>query len=95
MNFNRVPQQVAEIKSGTRYLQNLNPVFRVPLEQALGRNLYNDKEMEGAQQRLVHILQGFVPPVKYADRLINTEGEQQQNALLSFLGSPIKQYGGG
>ena len=95
VNFNRVPQQVAEIKSGTRYLQNLNPVFRVPLEQALGRNLYNDKEMEGAQQRLVHILQGFVPPVKYADRLINTEGEQQQNALLSFLGSPIKQYGGG
>ena len=95
VNFNRVPQQVAEIKSGTRYLQNLNPVFRVPLEQALGRNLYNDKEMDGAQQRLIHILQGFVPPVKYADRLINTEGEQQQNALLSFLGSPIKQYGGG
>ena len=94
VNFNRVPQQMAEIESGTRYGQNLNPVLRVPIEQALGRSLYNDKELSGAQQRLVHILQGYVPPVKYADRIFNTEGERQRNALLSFLGSPIKQYGG-
>ena len=94
VNFNRVDQQIGEIRSGTGYGQNLNPIFRVPLEQALGRNLYNDKSLEGFGDRSTHVLQGLLPPLKYADRLFGTEGEQQRNAFLSFLGSPVKQYGG-
>jgi hypothetical protein len=81
-----------EIASGTRYGSNLNPVFRLPLEQARGKTFFGDKKMEGPQERLTQLLQGALPPAKFADRLFNTEGEAQKNAWLSFLGSPVKQY---
>ena len=92
INFNRLPQQMKEIASGTRYGSNLNPVFRLPLEQARGKTFFGDKKMEGSQERLMQLLQGALPPAKFADRLFNTEGEAQKNAWLSFLGSPVKQY---
>ena len=92
INFNRLPQQMKEIASGTRYGSNLNPVFRLPLEQARGKTFFGDKKMEGSQERLTQLLQGALPPAKFADRLFNTEGEAQKNAWLSFLGSPVKQY---
>ena len=55
------------------------------------KRFYNDKEFEGAQDRLFAILKGLAPPVEMGTRLFGTEGDNQTNALLGFLGSPVKK----
>ena len=65
-------------------------MFRAPVEQILGQNLFNDEEMEGGMERLIAGLQSIVVPVATGDRLLNSYGKAKTNAWLGFFGSPIK-----
>ena len=90
LNFTRVSQQAAQLGNPKKLATNFNPLLRVPLEQALGQNLYNDEEMATPQERLIAALQGLVVPVATGDRLLNSYGKAKTNAWLGFGGSPIK-----
>ena len=42
--FNRIGQQVQELADPTRFLSNVNPLLRVPVELMGGRQLYSNRE---------------------------------------------------
>lgn len=91
LNFTRVQQQIEQFQNPKKLATNLNPLFRIPIEQAMGQNLFNDKEIATPQDRLMNVLQGLVVPVATGDRLLNSYGDAKINAWLSFFGSPIKK----
>ena len=66
--------------------------LEIPLEEFLGRSVFTGNPLENPQERLIHILKGFVPPVQMGDRLIGSEGDAAKNAWLSFVGSPVRTY---
>ncbi len=91
LNFTRIQQQLSQLANPKKFGTNLNPVFRLPVEQVIGQNLYNDKAIESTQDRLVNLLQGLVVPVATGDRLLNSYGDAKINAWLGFFGSPIRK----
>lgn len=91
LNFTRVQQQLEQFQNVKKLGTNLTPLLRIPIEQGLGQNLFNDKEIATPQDRLVNLLQGLVVPVATGDRLLNSYGDAKTNAWLSFFGSPIKK----
>jgi len=94
LNFTRVQQQLAQLGNPKKLGTNLNPLFRIPTEQVIGQNLYNDKVIETPQDRLVNALQGLVVPVATGDRLLNSYGDAKINAWLGFFGSPVRKRQG-
>jgi hypothetical protein len=94
LNFTRVQQQLAQFANPKKLGTNLNPLFRIPTEQVIGQNLYNDKAIETPQDRLVNALQGLVVPVATGDRLFNSYGDAKINAWLGFFGSPVRKRKG-
>jgi hypothetical protein len=92
LGFTRTPQQLGEIFDPIRYTNNLNPLLKIPLEEFLGRSVFTGNPLDSPQERLIHILKGFVPPVQMGDRLIGSEGDAAKNAWLSFVGSPVRTY---
>jgi hypothetical protein len=94
LNFTRVQQQLSQFANPKKLGTNLNPLFRIPTEQVIGQNLYNDKAIETAQDRLVNALQGLVVPVATGDRLLNSYGDAKINAWLGVFGSPIRKRKG-
>ena len=91
LNFTRVQQQLDQLKNPKKLGTNLTPLLRIPIEQAMGQNLFNDKEIATPEDRLINLLQGMVVPVATGDRLLNSYGDAKTNAWLSFFGSPIKK----
>ena len=91
LNFTRIQQQLSQLANPKKFGTNLNPVFRLPVEQVIGQNLYNDKAIESTQDRLMNLLQGLVVPVATGDRLLNSYGDAKINAWLGFFGSPIRK----
>ena len=91
LNFTRIQQQLSQLANPKKLGTNLNPVFRLPVEQVIGQNLYNDKAIESTQDRLVNLLQGLVVPVATGDRLLNSYGDAKINAWLGFFGSPVRK----
>ena len=91
LNFTRVQQQIEQFQNVKKLGTNLTPLLRIPIEQGLGQNLFNDKEIATPEDRLVNLLQGLVVPVATGDRLLNSYGDAKTNAWLSFFGSPIKK----
>lgn len=91
LNFTRIQQQLSQLANPKKFGTNLNPVFRLPVEQVIGQNLYNDKAIESTQDRLVNLLQGLVVPVATGDRLLNSYGDAKINAWLGFFGSPVRK----
>jgi hypothetical protein len=49
LNFTRVPQLISQLGNVKKLGTNLNPLLRIPIEQAIGQNLYNDKEIVSGQ----------------------------------------------
>jgi hypothetical protein len=92
LGFTRTPQQLGELFDPIRYTNNLNPLLKIPLEEFLGRSVFTGNPLDSPQERLIHILKGFVPPVQMGDRLIGSEGDAAKNAWLSFVGSPVRTY---
>jgi hypothetical protein len=92
LGFTRTPQQLGELFDPIRYTNNLNPLLKIPLEEFLGRSVFTGNTLDDPQERLIHILKGFVPPVQMGDRLIGSEGDAAKNAWLSFVGSPVRTY---
>ena len=93
LGFSRVNQQYQQIINPIRYGTNLTPLLRLPIEQILGRNLYNDTKIENDPvARLAHLLKGGFVPIATGDRIFNSYGIPQDNAYLSLFGSPIKRY---
>ena len=92
LGFTRTPQQLGELFDPIRYTNNLNPLLKIPLEEFLGRSVFTGNSLDNPQERLIHILKGFVPPVQMGDRLIGSEGDAAKNAWLSFVGSPVRTY---
>ena len=86
LNFNRAKETGNQLLNARDGLGNITPLLKVPIEQVAGKRFYNDKEFEGPQDRLSAILKGLAPPVEMATRLFGSEGDNQQNALLGFLG---------
>ena len=74
-----------------KFGSNLNPLLRVPIEQALSQNLFNDEKLESPSDRIINIVQGSFVPVATTDRLLNSYGDAKVNAWLGFFGSPIKK----
>jgi hypothetical protein len=92
LGFTRTSQQLGEVFDPIRYTNNLNPLLKIPLEEFLGRSVFTGNTLDNPQERLIHILKGFVPPVQMGDRLIGSEGDAAKNAWLSFVGSPVRTY---
>lgn len=91
LGFTRVQQQLEQLAMPKKFGSNLNPLLRVPLEQALGQNLFNDEELETPKDRIINVVQGSFVPISQADRLLNSYGDAKINAWLGFFGSPIKK----
>ena len=70
----------------------MNPLIKVPAEEALGRSIFTGQEYETAMDRLQHILKGGIPPLQMGDRLFGSEGDSAKNAWLSYAGSPVRTY---
>lgn len=90
LNFTRVEQSLNQLVNPKKLGTNVTPLFRAPIEQILGQNLFNDEEMEGGMERLIAGLQSIIVPVATGDRLLNSYGKAKTNAWLGFFGSPIK-----
>jgi hypothetical protein len=90
LNFTRVQQGLNQLVNPKKLGTNFNPLIRVPAEQILGQNLFNDQEISGARERLIAILQGVVVPAARTDNLLNSYGKAKTNAWLGFFGSPVK-----
>jgi hypothetical protein len=91
LGFNRVQQQLEQLAMPKKFGSNLNPLLRVPIEQTLGQNLFNDQKLESPSDRIINIVQGSFVPVATTDRLLNSYGDAKINAWLGFFGSPIKK----
>jgi hypothetical protein len=91
LGFNRVQQQLEQLAMPKKFGSNLNPLLRVPIEQTLGQNLFNDEKLESPSDRIINIVQGSFVPVATTDRLLNSYGDAKINAWLGFFGSPIKK----
>ena len=91
LNFNRAKETGAQLLNAGGGLGNLTPLLKVPIEQIAGKRFYNDKQFEGVDDRLMAILKGLAPPAEMASRLFASEGDNQLNAMLGFVGSPIKK----
>ena len=91
LGFTRVQQQLEQLAMPKKFGSNLNPLLRVPIEQALGQNLFNDEKLESPSDRIINIVQGSFVPVATTDRLLNSYGDAKINAWLGFFGSPIKK----
>ena len=93
VGFSRINQQYQQIINPVRYGTNLTPLLRLPVEQILGRNLYNESKIENdSVSRLAHLLKGGFVPIATGDRIFNSYGIPQDNAWLSLFGSPVKRY---
>jgi len=91
LGFTRVQQQLEQLAMPKKFGSNLNPLLRVPIEQTLGQNLFNDEKLESPSDRIINIVQGSFVPVATTDRLLNSYGDAKINAWLGFFGSPIKK----
>jgi hypothetical protein len=91
LGFTRVQQQLEQLAMPKKFGSNLNPLLRVPLEQTLGQNLFNDEKLETPTDRIVNVVQGSFVPISQVDRLLNSYGDAKINAWLGFFGSPIKK----
>ena len=92
LGFTRTGQQLEELYNPLRYVNNMNPLIKVPAEEALGRSIFTGQEYETAMDRLQHILKGGIPPFQMGDRLFGSEGDSAKNAWLSYAGSPVRTY---
>jgi hypothetical protein len=91
--FTRVPQEMEDLTNPMRMLNKVNPVFSVPLEQIMGKDVYTEKEFDGTQDRLLNALRGIAPPAQQFDKLVTNDNPMSQlNAWLSYMGSPIRKY---
>lgn len=91
LGFNRVQQQLEQLAMPKKFGSNLNPLLRIPIEQSLGQNLFNDEKLETPSDRIINIVQGSFIPIAQIDRLLNSYGDAKVNAWLGFFGSPIKK----
>jgi hypothetical protein len=91
LGFNRVQQQLEQLAMPKKFGSNLNPLLRIPIEQTLGQNLFNDEKLESPSDRIINIVQGSLVPVATTDRLLNSYGDAKINGWLGFFGSPIKK----
>lgn len=92
LGFTRTGQQLEELYSPLRYVNNMNPLLKIPIEEALGHSTFSGQEYETAMDRLRHILKGGIPPINQGDRLFGSEGDSAKNAWLSYAGSPVRTY---
>jgi len=90
--FTRIGPTVEDLSNPLKLLNQVNPVFKVPAEQALGKSFFTGKDFVDNQDRLMSALKGVVTPVGQAQRLFGTEDTTQLNAWLSWLGSPVRKY---
>jgi hypothetical protein len=86
LGFTRTGQQLEELYNPLRYVNNMNPLLKIPIEEAIGRSTFSGQEYDTPLDRLVHILKGGIPPLNQGDRLFGSEGDAAKNAWLSYIG---------
>jgi hypothetical protein len=94
--FNRVGQQIQELSDPTRFLANVNPLLRVPVELMGGRQLYSNRqfsdkpvEVEGGAGAL---LQPFLAAAGYGEsrdgkNFVDDKAFYALRNLIPFLGT--------
>lgn len=92
LGFTRTNQQIAELLSPVRYVNNMNPLIKIPFEEALGESTFSGQSYDTPEERLKHILKSGIPPLNQGDRLFGSEGDSLKNAWLSYFGSPLRTY---
>jgi hypothetical protein len=95
--FNRVGQQIKELQDPQRFLSNVNPLLRVPVELMGGRQLYSNRpfsqnpvKVEGGAGA---ILQPFLQGLGYGetgpsgDKFVNDKAYYALRNLIPFAGT--------
>lgn len=95
--FNRIGQQVEELRDPQRFLANVNPLLRVPVELMGGRQLYSNRpfsqnpvKVEGGAGA---ILQPFLQGLGYGetgpngDKFVNDKAYYALRNLIPFAGT--------
>jgi hypothetical protein len=101
LGFARATSTPAEYLDWPRTLNPFTPAVRVPLELMLNQQAFTGKPIRqqtdtSGQQSvdvLAHILRGGAPPANQGARMfVDGDGAVNTNAILSFLGSPVRKY---
>ena len=92
LGFTRTGQQLEELYNPLRYVNNMNPLLKIPIEEGIGRSTFTGQEYDTPRDRLEHILKGGIPIFNQGDRLFGSEGDSLKNAWLSYIGSPVRTY---
>jgi hypothetical protein len=95
--FNRIGQQVEELRDPQRFLANVNPLLRVPVELMGGRQLYSNRPFSqnpvqvenGAGAILQPFLQGlgFGETGPNGDKFVNDKAYYALRNLIPFAGT--------
>ena len=95
--FNRVGQQIKELQDPQRFLSNVNPLLRVPVELMGGRQLYSNRPFSqnpvkvenGAGAILQPFLQGlgFGETGPNGDKFVNDKAYYALRNLIPFAGT--------
>jgi hypothetical protein len=95
--FNRISQQVEELRDPQRFLSNVNPLLRVPVELMGGRQLYSNRPFSqnpvkvenGAGAILQPFLQGlgFGETGPNGDKFVNDKAYYALRNLIPFAGT--------
>ena len=94
--FNRVGQQVQELSDPTRFLSNVNPLLRVPVELMGGRQLYSNRPFSDKPVEVGNgagaILQPFLAAAGYGEsrdgkQFVDDRAFYALRNLIPFLGT--------
>lgn len=94
--FNRVGQQVQELSDPTRFLANVNPLLRVPVELMGGRQLYSNRPFSDKPVEVGNgagaILQPFLAAAGYGEtrdgkQFVDDRAFYALRNLIPFLGT--------
>ena len=95
--FNRVNQQLQELKDPQRLLANVNPLLRVPVELMGGRQLYSNRPFSANPVKVENgagaLLQPFLQTLGYGqtgpngDKFVNDKAYYALRNLIPFAGT--------
>lgn len=97
LGFNRVGQQLQELRDPRRALANVNPLLRIPIELTGGRQLYSNRQFsdqpievkDGAGALLQPLLQlaGYGETTPEGKKFVNDKAYYALRNLIPFLGT--------
>jgi hypothetical protein len=97
LGFTRIDQQIAELRDPARYLSNVNPLLRLPIELAGTRQYYNNRPFSTtpveAKGMVANILQPFLQAAGYGQtgqdgkKYVNDKAYYALRNLIPLMGT--------